>query len=134
MKAKRVWIDIILVGTAASLALALVMVILGAAAGAAGQNEVSQATQASANTKVFDGMVTCSKCGAKHSARMGQSAAKCARVCVRGGAKFALVNADSTYQLDGDLSLLKHFAGERAQVVGTLQGNTIHVVSAKEEG
>lgn len=133
MKAKRVWIDIILVGTAASLALALVMVILGAAAGAAGQSELSQSPQASANAQVFDGMVTCSKCGAKHSARMGQSAAKCARVCVGAGAKFALVNADSTYQLDGDLSLLKRLAGERAQIMGTLQGSTIHVVSAKED-
>lgn len=133
MKAKSVWIDIIIVGTTASLALALVMVVLGAAAGAVDQNEPSQAPQVSANAQVFDGMVTCSKCGAKHSARMGQSASKCTRVCVRSGAKFALVNADSTYQLDGDLSLLKHLAGERAQIVGTLQGNTIHVVSAKEE-
>lgn len=133
MKAKRVWIDIIVAGATASLALALVMVILGAAAGAAGQNESSQAPQASANTQVFDGMVTCSKCGAKHSARLDQSAAKCTRVCVRSGAKFALVNADSTYQLDGDLSLLKHLAGERAEIVGTLHGSTIHVVSAKEE-
>lgn len=133
MKAKKVWIEIILVGTTVSLALALVMVVLGAAAGAAGQQEPSQAPQVSANAQIFDGMVTCSKCGAKHSARMGQTASTCARVCVRGGAKFALVNADSTYQLDGDLSVLKRLAGERAQVVGTLQGSTIHVVSAKVE-
>ena len=133
MKEKKVWIDIIVVGTTASLALALVMVILGVAAGAAGQNEPSQAPQVSATAQVFDGMVTCSKCGAKHSARMGQSASKCTRVCVRSGAKFALVNSDSTYQLDGDLGVLKRLAGERAQVVGTLQGSTIHVVSAKVE-
>ena len=109
------------------------MVVLGAAASSGGQNEPSQGSQISANGQVFDGMVTCSKCGAKHSARMGQSASKCTRVCVRSGAKFALVNADSTYQLDGDLSVLKRLAGERARVVGTLQGSTIHVVSAKVE-
>jgi len=133
VKAKRVWIDIIFVGTTASLAIALVMVVLGAAASSGGQNEPSQGSQISANGQVFDGMVTCSKCGAKHSARMGQSASKCTRLCVRSGAKFALVNADSTYQLDGDLSVLKRLAGERARVVGTLQGSTIHVVSAKVE-
>lgn len=133
MKAKRVWLDIVVIGVTASLAFALILVILGAAAGAAGQEDTSPASQASSNTQVFDGVVTCSKCGAKHSARMGQSPARCTRVCVRSGAKFALVNGNSTYVLDGDLMLLKHFAGERVKVTGTLDGTTIHVVSAKEE-
>ncbi|MFZ0733996.1 MAG: hypothetical protein WAM79_16870 [Candidatus Sulfotelmatobacter sp.] len=133
MKCKKVWIEIIVAGTTVSLALALVMVILGAAAGAASQQETLQPPKPSANAQMFDGLVTCSKCGAKHSERMGQSASTCARVCVRGGAKFALVNADSLYLLDGNLSLLKRLAGERAQIVGTLHGSTIHVVSAKVE-
>jgi len=133
VKAKRVLIDIIVAAMTASLALALVMVILGVAAGAMGQNEPLSAPQVSANARTFDGMVTCSKCGAKHSARMGQSASKCTRVCIRSGARFALVNGNSTYFLDGDLVLLKRLSGQRAEVVGTLDGSTIHVVSAKEE-
>ncbi len=128
MKTNRVWIEIVMLGTAIACALALLFATLGAAAGVAA-GEVS--TQAPATTdQTYEGMVTCSRCGAKHSAALGETATTCIRVCVHGGAQFALVDADKYYLLDGDLNVLKKLAGQRARVVGELHGKTIRISSA----
>src|SRR5262249_33204030 len=79
--------------------------------------------------QTYEGFVTCTQCGAKHAAKIGKSAADCTRMCVHGGSKFALVDGEKTYQLDGDLIQLKRVAGQRAQVVGAMRGNTIWVSS-----
>ena len=84
-------------------------------------------------TQVFEGMITCSRCGARHSPRLERPATVCVRVCVHGGANFALVSGDSSYVLNGDMEMLKQFAGERAQVAGTLSGNRIQVRSVTPE-
>ena len=126
MKTNRVWIEIVLLGTAIACALALLFATLGAAGAAAG--EVG-ARQASTTEQTYEGMVSCSRCGAKHSAALGQTASTCTRTCVNGGANFALVDADATYLLDGDLNLLKKLAGQRARIVGALHGQTIRVSS-----
>jgi hypothetical protein len=127
MKTNRVWIEIVLLGTAIACALALLFATLGAAAGAAA-GEVG-ARQANPAEQTYEGMVSCSRCGAKHSAALGQTASTCTRTCVNGGANFALVDADATYFLEGDLILLKKLAGQRARIVGALHGQTIRVSS-----
>lgn len=128
MKATHVWIEIILLGTAVALALALLLATLGAAAGAA----VGQAAQTSSlsHAQSFEGMITCSRCGAKHQPVLDSSASNCVRVCVHGGAAFALIDDESVYLLDGDVVSLKRLAGQRARVTGTRSGNTIKVASA----
>jgi hypothetical protein len=127
MNARYVWIEIILLGTAVALALALLLATLGAAAGVA----VSQAAQASpwTNAQSFEGMITCSRCGAKHQPALDRSASNCVRICVHGGADFALVDDESVYLLDGDIGSLKRLAGQRARITGTRTGNTIKVAS-----
>jgi len=132
MRYHRVWIEIVLLGSAAALALALLIATLGAAAAATGREHDSSQLNPSATTS-FEGMVTCSRCGAKHSAALDRSASTCVRVCVHGGAGFALVNADATYLLDGDMSVLKKLAGQRARVTGTRDGQIIKVISAVSE-
>lgn len=127
MKTNRVWIEIVLLGTAIACALALLFATLGAAAGAAGGE--GAARQSTTTEQTYEGMVSCSRCGAKHSAALGQAASTCTRTCVNGGANFALVDADATYLLDGDLILLKKLAGQRARIVGALHGQTIRVSS-----
>jgi len=87
-------------------------------------NPVQNTTQES-----HEGMITCSKCGAKHSAKTGKTAADCTRICVHNGASFALIEGEKTFQLDGDLDLLKKAAGQRATIVGAVSGNTIKVTS-----
>ena len=141
MKATRFWIEIVALGTAIACALALVIATLGAAAVAvAGHQESSHASSteaasgpvkesSSSRQQSHEGMVTCSRCGAKHSADLGKTAGDCARQCVHGGATFALVDGDKTYVLDGDLSVLKRVAGQRARIVGVVRGRTIKVSS-----
>lgn len=131
MKAHRVWIEIVLLGTGIALALALLLASLGTAAGVA-EGQVAQ-PHAVAGSQSFDGMITCSHCGAKHQPALNQSASACVRVCVHSGASFALINNESVYLLDGDLVSLKQLAGRRAHVVGTRTGNIIKVSSIVSE-
>lgn len=128
-----------LLGTLVACVLALLLATLGAAAGAAASddNGTGQQTQAQPPQtegvqaqEVFDGMVTCSHCGARHSAALNRSASNCVRICVHGGSSFALVDDESIYILQGDAILLKKLAGQRAEIVGTRSGQIIHVLSA----
>lgn len=132
MKPHRVWIEIVIYGTAIACAVALLIATLGVAAGAAAE-EVGPQAKAAFGAKAYEGIVTCSRCGAKHSASIGQTATVCVRVCVHGGAQFSLVSADSMYLLEGNSDALKKLAGQRARVVGSLQGKTIRVASVAAE-
>src|ERR1700758_2381133 len=99
MNSRSVWIEIVLLATAVCLAMALLLATLGAAAGVA----VGQAVQTRppAMRQLFEGMVSCSHSCAKHQGALYRSASTCVRVCVHGGASFALVSDDSVYLLDG---------------------------------
>ncbi len=133
MRRHRVWIEIVLLGTVIAFALALLFASLGAAAGAAVSRRENTQNGTSTSAESFEGMVTCSSCGAKHRPKLDRSASNCVRVCVHGGAKFALVYEDSTYLLDGDSNSLKNLAGQRARVVGVRSGNTIKIASITAE-
>jgi hypothetical protein len=128
MSIHRFWIEIVMVATAVACALALLIATLGAVAGAAG-TALGQQSKPPVTPQTYEGIVTCSRCGARHAAKFNQSAADCARVCVHGGAQFALVDGEKLYLLDGDLNLLKRIAGERHRILGSLTGNTIRVSS-----
>lgn len=134
MHKHKVWIEIVIVGTAIACAIALLMAFLGAAAGAAVSGRGAQQPPAEPQQPVlnssdqsYEGMVTCSRCGAKHSPRMDRTATNCTRVCVHSGASFELVEAESAYVLEGNLEALKQVAGQRARVIGTRTGDTIKV-------
>lgn len=129
----RLWIEIILLATAIACGLALLIATLGAAAGASEREAAARQETPSTTEQAYEGMVTCSRCGARHSAALGQTAADCARHCVRHGANFTLVGTDGTYNLSGDLSILGRLAGQRARVVGELNGNTIRISAVASE-
>lgn len=133
MRTHRIWIEILLLGTAVAFVLSLLIASLGAAAGAATTGESARQSTRSSSGQTYEGMVTCSRCGAKHSAALGQNAADCVRSCVRGGANFALIEDNATYVLDGDLGVLGRLAGQRARIVGELNGKTIRISSAVSE-
>jgi hypothetical protein len=138
MRRQRIWLEIVALGSAIAVALALLLSAIGAAAGMAedrGQarqsgSVVRPGAPAPTPDRIFEGMVTCSRCGAKHAPALQRPATTCVRVCVHGGASFALVNSDSTYLLEGDPEALKRVAGVRARVTGHLNGKTIKVTSA----
>ncbi len=143
MKTHRVWVEIVIVGTMIACALAVLIATLGAAAGAAAgptepqqsQTTQPQPIQAPATPAVaeqyYEGMLTCSRCGARHSAALGRTAADCVRICVHGGATFSLIDGDKIYVLDGDLNALKKVAGQRVHIVGAISDKTIRVSSVK---
>ncbi len=132
MKHHRFWIEIIVLGTAVAFVLGLLLASLGAVAGAVSREPESAQTNDSrpANTqRTFEGMVTCSSCGAKHPASLNRPATVCVRMCVHAGGNFALVEDESLYLLDGDREALKKVAGQRARITGMLSGHTIKVSS-----
>jgi hypothetical protein len=158
MKVNRICFETVIFGTAIAFASAVLIATLAAATAALTQPAdaevlpsavtsavTSQASfpvrpvsaqdteSATTQSQTFEGMVTCSKCGAKHSAAIGRNAADCTRGCVRTGASFALIDGEKIYMLDGDLMAIKKVAGERARLVGALQGNTIQVASVTAE-
>jgi hypothetical protein len=94
--------------------------------------QTESAPASATSTAIFSGIVTDTHCGAKHSAKVGLSAADCTRACVHAGEYFALVDGEKAYTLAGDPVALKHLAGDRVKVAGTLNGNTIAVVSVSE--
>jgi len=110
---------------------AILIAILGLTPGASaakpagGQEQSSSAMQGQS----YEGVITDTHCGAKHSAAIGKAAADCTRVCIHGGEQFALVDGDTVYLLEGGSEALKRVAGQRVRVVGTANGNTISVSS-----
>jgi hypothetical protein len=78
---------------------------------------------------MYEGMITDTRCGAKHSVAIAKTAADCTLACVHAGEQFALISGDQVYVLRGDVGLLKPYAGQRVRVFGTLNGRTISVTS-----
>jgi hypothetical protein len=107
-------------------ALALAIVFAGATVTfAVGQSDaVESAAQSS-----FTGMVTDDHCGAKHDRYPGKNASECARMCALNGSKYVLLDGDNVYTLVGKDLALDKLAGQRATVIGTLQGTVINVSS-----
>ena len=87
---------------------------------------------AAGNNQTFTGKVSDAMCGAKHT-EAGIAPADCVRVCVKKGAKYALVVGDKVYTLDTSdqaaLDKLDKLAWEQAKVTGTANGDTISVKS-----
>jgi hypothetical protein len=125
------WMEILTLGSAGACVLALVFASLGVSAATAPIPSPPQASSplAPPPQQTYEGMVTCSRCGAKHSATIAKNASDCARICVHGGASFALIDGDAVYILDGALDQVTKFAGQRATVTGTATGNRIAVSS-----
>ena len=71
-------------------------------------------------------------CSARHVKHPELDSPRCARECVRTGAKYILIDGDTSYNLQGNFAQLAQFAGQRAKVNGSLQGSTIRVSSISE--
>jgi hypothetical protein len=133
MKASRLWIEILTLCAGVAFGLALALAALGAVTLAFVETDSAQAAEVPAQQS-YEGMITDGQCGAKHSTKIGATAADCTRVCVHSGEKFALVAGDNMYLLEGESQSLKRMAGQRATVVGALNGNTIAVSSVTSGG
>jgi hypothetical protein len=79
--------------------------------------------------KVFVGLVTDDHCGARHDMRSDMNPTECTKMCVRNGSKYLLVEGNKRYALVGSEPQLDGLAGQRANIAGMLEGNTIKVGS-----
>lgn len=141
MKQRRSWFALLTFCTTSALVAALALAILFAAvtvvfavADASGlQAEVTTATPRAAippDSKVFVGLITDDHCGARHAMDSDKNPTECARMCVRNGAKYVLVNGDKTYRLEEDGGVdFDKLVGQRLKVTGTLDGDTISIIS-----
>ena len=130
---KARWKNTIMLVSAATFVLALFLAASGKTSTNATSEPPSAAVTQSSGTpsEVYEGVITDTHCGAKHSASIGMAAADCTRVCVHGGEKFALVDGDTVRLLQGEPAALKQVAGQRVRIVGTQNGNTISVESVR---
>lgn len=90
-------------------------------------------SESDASTQIFSGMITDSYCGARHDKNLNKTSTDCARFCVHNGAKYALVDGEKTYQLQGNVTGIQRFAGQRARITGQLNGDAISVASIRAE-
>lgn len=87
----------------------------------------------SAGNKTFSGLVTDDHCGPRHDMGSGKSPAECANSCVHDGARYALVDGEKIYTLEGNTQELAHVSGQRVSLSGALQGDTIQVQSISSQ-
>ena len=134
------WISLIgsLVLLALAAALAFAMIMAGASVALAShQSEVVaqisppsiQGPPDENTAPSFSGIITDSRCGARHVRNSDESSSQCARRCVRNGAHYLLIDGDQKYVLTGQHEMLERFAGERVSVTGARQGSRIVVTS-----
>ena len=131
MNTNRSWLSLLTFCASAALAagLALGLVFTGTsavfAAAATDESNVAQPQP------VFSGVITDSRCAARHADNSGKSPAECTIACVRNGAKYSLVNGDKKYALDGNSDELSRWASQRVTIDGTRAGDTIKVTSIR---
>lgn len=117
----------------ASMVLAIVLAGATVAFAIAGEaawgltSEPGQTAQPPSRETLFAGMITDDRCSARHVPSSDSSPAECVQACVRKGAHYMLVDGDKSYRLDGSEDKFSKVAGQRANVLGELSGDTIRV-------
>jgi len=130
MREHRSWLELLIFCTVMTSLVALLLGILFAGATLAfAANPTADDNDNSPAPQHFSGMITDSLCGARHSAKFEKTPSECARMCVRNGAQYTLIDGDRRYELRGITDELQRAAGRRATIVGVLQGDTITVSS-----
>jgi hypothetical protein len=140
VRSRRVWFQTIglsvTVAVLSAVAIALLTAVAVAALGqkAAEPNSVD-AVKAdapkvdAAKVQVFSGVLTDAHCGARHPAGSKMSAGDCARMCLKQGSAWALVDGNKVYVIKGDLPDFDKRAGERVKLSGTLEADILQVRS-----
>lgn len=124
------WLDTLALSASVACGVALLLAAFGAGAASIGGNHAfAQSAGGPSAEQTFEGMLTCSRCGAKHSSTLGKNASDCVRVCAHQGAEFTLVRGEKAYPVRGDLDVMKHLAARRVRIEGKLEGNTIEASS-----
>jgi hypothetical protein len=153
MSTKRPWFSLITfcLTSAFILAVAIAIFVAGATVAVALAHSISSSLVESAQASTepvadsdrqqpspvgnttFSGLVTDDHCGSRHDMGSGKSPAECANSCVHEGAKYALVDGEKTYTLEGNTQELGHVSGQRVSLTGVLHSETIRVQSISSQ-
>ena len=131
----RSWLS--LLGFFAALTLASSLIFAAVFAGVTAAIASGESAQTADNQQVdpivpgqsFSGLITDADCGSRHTDSR-KSAAECARMCVRNGSRYVMVNGDKNYELTGAAQQLGELAGQRVSLIGVVSGDAIKVSSA----
>jgi hypothetical protein len=85
----------------------------------------------SAFAETFAAYISDSNCGAKHSATTPN--AKCVASCIGKGASAVAVVGDKVYKI-ADADKVKDFYGQKVQINGKLEGDTMQVETISKLG
>ena len=136
----RSWLSLITLCVTPALLVALGSAILftGAVVAFAASGNAKPAAAATQEAgkpreRVFAGLITDDHCGARHDMDSGLNPAECTKMCVRTGSVYVLIVGTKRYALAGGGNQLEGQAGQRANIIGTLDGNTIKVSSITSE-
>ena len=132
MQISRFWFGTMGIGVALAVLFAMALALVTATGALAfGQRDADPAE--SGKARAFSGVLTDAHCGARHPSKSHLNAGDCAKMCLKQGFAWALVDGESIYTLKGDSPVLDRLAGERVTVSGTLEGNSIQVQSVEPQ-
>jgi hypothetical protein len=95
---------------------------------------ISACFTAAAQDQNFTGVITDSKCGAKHTGANAEKDAKCVQHCVEAGKSVAFTLNDGTKSWKlSDQKTPAEFAGKKVSVTGTLDAKTSTIQVTKIE-
>lgn len=82
---------------------------------------------ASAADKTWTGVISDSKCAAKH-AKASDADHECVTKCAAGGAKYVFMSGGKTYEIaNQDFAALKDHGGHKVALTGEMKGDSITV-------
>ncbi|MEY2413352.1 MAG: hypothetical protein QOD84_1958 [Acidobacteriaceae bacterium] len=120
------WWTLVFYCGASTLAAALGLALLFAGATVVFASGQSSETEQNGALQIFHGVVTDDHCGARHTDKE-KNPSDCTRICVRNGSKYALVDGDKIFKLEGNDADLARLAWQRADFEGTLRNDTISI-------
>ena len=126
MQSRSFWFQTIGLGVTVAVLFAIAIALVTATAVLAfGQKDSPDTPE----VRTISGMLTDSKCGARHPRNSGMSVAQCTLFCIKQGASWALVDGDVVYIIKGDSPNYDKLAGERVTLTGLIDGNNVQVKS-----
>jgi hypothetical protein len=135
-QAERSWLSLLVFFAVITLGSSLIFaaVFAGVTAAFAGGESAQASDEPQVDPLVpghtFSGVITDSRCGSRHTDSR-RSASECARMCVRNGSRYVLVDGERRYELTGAQARFDQLSGEPASLTGVLVGGAIKVSSAR---
>ena len=88
---------------------------------------------ATAMAEDVTGFISEAGCGAKHTGADAKADAACVRTCIKKGSAPVFVSDGKVYKFDeASLAKAKKLAGDKVQVSGTVNGDTVSATSIKK--